>query len=104
MTLEDLRKQDILQTRTVAAACQDTETFEYLLACLERFFSGDYGEICEEDTEYNNQDLAEGEGHILARYKARFALEGDIYIEAHFSKSMPGIDANNTMIMYCEER
>lgn len=105
MTLEDLKKQDLLQTRSIAEACKDSpETLEYIISCLARFFSGDYGEIGEEDTAYNNQDLKEGEGHILARYKARHALESDIYIEAHFSESIPGIDANNTMIMYCNER
>lgn len=76
MTLEDLKKQDLLQTRSIAEACKDSpETLEYIISCLARFFSGDYGEIGEEDTAYNNQDLQEGEGHILARYKARHALE-----------------------------
>lgn len=105
MTLEDIKKQDLLQTRSIAEACKESpETHAYIVECLNRFFNGDYGEIDEEDTAYNNQDLEEGEGHILARYKARHALESDIYIEAHFSKSIPGIDANNTMIMYCNER
>lgn len=104
MTLEDIKKQDLLQTRSIAEACKDSDTFFYIMECLDRFFVGDYGEICEEDTAYNNQDLKEGEGHILARYPARHNLESDIYIEAHFSVSVPGIDANNTMIMYCNER
>ena len=105
MTLEDIKKQDLLQTRSIAEACKGSqETHAYIIECLNRFFSGDYGEIGEEDTAYNNEDLRGGEGHILARYKARFALESDIYIEAHFSESIPGIDANNTMIMYCNER
>lgn len=104
MTLEDIKKQDLLQTRSIAEACKDPKTHNYIVDCLGRFFRGDYGEICQEDTELNNEDLGGGEGHILARYKAAFSLESDIYIEAHFSQSMPGIDANHTMIMYCMER
>lgn len=72
MTLEDIKKQDLLQTRSIAEACKDSpETLGYIVECLGRFFSGDYGEICQEDTDYNNADLREGEGHILARYKQR---------------------------------
>ena len=105
MTLEDVKQQPLLQTRSIANACEGSpETHAYIIQCLNRFFSGDYGEIDREDTEYNNADLAQGEGHILARYKAKGELDGDIYIEAHFSESIPGIDANNTMIMYCHER
>lgn len=105
MTLEDIKKIDILQTRTIAEDTnKDPETIKYIIECLNRYFSGDYGEICQEDTDYNNADLKTGEGHILARYKAKHNLQSDIYIETHFSESIPGIDANNTMIMYCNER
>lgn len=105
MTLEDIKKIKVLQTRTIAEACKDANTLDYILECLGRFFSGDYGEICEEDTQYNNQDLAEGYGHILARYKGKYNLSGDIYIESHFDKDhLTDIDYTNTMIMYPEER
>lgn len=105
MTLEDLRKLDVFQTRTIAAACEDNpETHNYIVSCLERFYSGDYGEIDAEDTAYNNQDLEAGEGHVLARYKEKYNLDGDFYIEAHFSATVAGIDANNVMIMYPMER
>lgn len=106
MTLDELKASNpIYQTRTIAEVCKRSpKTHAYIVECLQRFYSGDYGEICKQDTEYNNADLLEGEGHILARYKALNDLESDIYIEAHFSQSMEGIDANNTMIMYCNER
>lgn len=105
MTLTDLQKIPVYQTRTIAEACKDSPaTHNYIVDCLHRFFTGDYGEVPQEDTDANNADLLDGEGHVLARYKARHKLEGDIYIEAHFSESMPGIDANNTMVMYCGER
>ena len=105
MTLENVRQLPLYQTRGIADSCQDSpETLQYILQCLKRFYSGDYGKICQQDTEANNADLRAGEGHILARYRAAHNLESDIYIEAHFSESVPGLDANNTMIMYCGER
>ena len=45
MTLEDIKKQRLLQTRSIAKACEDSpETLEYIFSCLDLFFSGDYGE------------------------------------------------------------
>lgn len=61
MTLEDLRKLPLLQSATIAHICEkDEQTTIYILECLNRFYSGDYGEICEEDTAANNSDLKEG--------------------------------------------
>lgn len=105
MTLEDLKQLPLLQTRTIAHAAEDPETMDYLIECLSAFFSGDYGEICEEDTQYNNADLAEGCGHVLARYKAKGQLTGDIYIEAHFDvEHLKDVNYSNILIMYPSER
>ena len=106
MKLEDLRKIPTLQTSTIAEAIKaDPRTGFYILSCLERFYSGDYGEICEEDTAANNRDLEDGTGHILARYKQAESLTGDIYIEASFYEPMfRNIDYTNIMIMYPHER
>lgn len=105
MTLDDLKRQSLLQTRGIANTCaESSEALHYIISCVNRFFSGDYGEAGKEDIALNNRDLREGEGYILAKYEAQNGLEDDIYIEAHFSTSVPGIDANNTMIMYCNER
>lgn len=105
MTLEDLKKVRLLQTKTIAKACEDPKTLQYIMKCLDRFFSGDYGEICEEDTQANNRDLEEGYGHVLARYKKAEKLTGDIYIESHFDKdNLEDINFTNTLIMYPEER
>ena len=105
MTLDDLRQLPLLQTRAIAASWNDSpETFAYLSDCVNRFYRGDYGEVPQEDVEANNSDLRAGEGHILARYKGKYDFEGDIYIEAYISESMPGIDCNHTMVMYCIER
>ena len=110
MTLADLKNIDLLQTRSIAEACSPdkvggAETLAYIIKCLDRFYSGDYGEIDQEDTDANNSDLAEGYGHILARYKQAHNLAGDIYIETHIDKDHTGdIEYNNTMIMYPAER
>ena len=105
MKLDDLRLLPLLQTRGIAATCSKSpETFAYIIDCINRFYAGDYGEVGQEDTDANNADLRAGEGHVLARYKEMYTLDSDIYIESHFSESVPGIDANNTMIMYCYER
>ena len=105
MTLCELRRLPLLQTRSIAASWEGSpETFKYISECLNRFYNGDYGEVPQEDTDANNMDLLSGEGHILARYEAKYNLDGDIYIEAYISESMPGIDANHTMVMYCNER
>lgn len=105
MTLADIRKLPLLQTRTIAEACKDSATLEYVISCVDRFYNGDYGDICQEDTEYNNADLEAGDGHILARYGGGFALAGDIYIEAHFYEPMlEDINYSHVMIMYPDER
>lgn len=106
MTLKDLIKLPLLQTATIAHICEkDEKTTIYILECLRRFYAGDYGEICEEDTAANNSDLKEGYGHVLARYKQAESLKGDIYIESHFDRdNLNDINYSQTVIMYPEER
>lgn len=105
MTLSNLYTMPLLQTRAIAAAAEDPETMRYILKCLHRFYSGDYGEICADDTAANNAELLSGYGHILARYKQAFKLSGDIYIEAHFDKDhLTDINYTQILIMYPEER
>lgn len=103
MTRLDLQNNFIGQTAAIAEAGADPDTRAYLMRCLTQFFNGNDGTITAPDAEANRQALADGEGRILARYPASGKLEADIYIIAYFSESMPGIDTNNTMIMYCAE-
>lgn len=103
MTLEDVKKLDLLQTRGIAADTKDEQTHAYIVSCLQAFYSGNYGAIPAEDTDANNAELEAGEGRIVARYKAKYSLEDDIYIIACFSQEIPGIDANHVMIMYVTE-
>ena len=87
MTLDQLRKNVLVQSRSIAAAGQDPETLAYIINCVNRFYS-----------------IAAGEGRALARYPARGELTGDIYINAYFSEDNPeNADLNNTMILYCDE-
>ena len=105
MTFEDLKKIPTLQTRSIAEAAKDPETALYIIECLNKFWAGNYGLICAEDTAANNADLEAGEGHILAKYPQKGKLTSDFYIEAHFYAPMLNdIDYTNTMIMYPYER
>ena len=108
MTLNEIRKLPLFMTRSVSAAAEskgNESTHNYIVDCLKRFYKGDYGNICEEDTAANNSALAAGHGHILARYGQAGALESDFYVEAHFDTDEPELlDANNIMIMYPFER
>ena len=105
MTLDDVTKIPVLQTRTIAeTASNDPATLAYIMDCLLACYSGDFGSIPAEDTEANNNDLQSGYGHILARYKARHKLTEDIYINIVFDRDhLDDIDYTNTMIMYCGE-
>ena len=104
MTLTDLQKLPVLQTKAIAEAAGDPDTLRYILKCLNEFYGGNYGTVPQEDTEANNSDLEAGDGHILARYKKAGALAEDIYINAEIYAGEPdNIDANNIMIMYCSE-
>lgn len=107
MTLDNLRELHPYITATLnAAAAEDENTAGYIYNCLQRFYNGDYGTVCQQDTDANNADLQDGHGHILARYEQRDKLTGDIYIEAHIDRdySILDIDYNNLIIMYCFER
>jgi len=106
MTLEDLKKIKLLQTRSVAEAMtKDEKTFAYVADCVNRFWAGDYGEVPTEDTDANNNDLSCGYGHVLAHYKQAYELTNDIYIEAHFDKdNLNDIDYTQTLVMYVDER
>lgn len=105
MTLQNLKEIPVLMTSSIGAVNGDPKTHNYIVDCLHRFYAGDYGEICEEDTAANNADLAAGCGHVLARYKQFGQLTGPIYIESHFDDEfLNDINYTNTIIMYPDER
>lgn len=98
----DIMKNPLFQTNAVAADT-DEPTKDYIQHCLIQFFAGNYGEIPQEDTQANNDELAAGEGRIIARYKKAHALTDDIYIIAYFSETCSEVDANYTTILYRHE-
>lgn len=104
MTLAQLQKLPLFATASISAAMRDMDTNTYIMICLSRFYSGNYGAVPPEDVELNNADLRAGEGHVLARYEAKHELTSDIYIESHFSKHHRGPDYNSTVICYVSER
>ena len=103
MTLNDLKALPVVQTKSIAAAAEDAETHNYIVDCLLRLYAGDYGELCQDDIDANNDELAAGEGRIVARYKQAHQLTGDIYIIACFDAGVDDINANYITVIYCSE-
>ena len=62
---------------------------------VERFNRKDWGKVCQEDKELNNEDLRTRCGHVLARYDSP---EGDIYINMDFYK-----DIDSAVVMFVHE-
>lgn len=60
-----------------------------------RFNNGDWGKVCQEDKELNNEDLRTRCGRVLARYESP---EGDLYISMYFHS-----DQDTATIMFVDE-
>lgn len=103
MTFEQIRNHDTVLTAGAAAAIQDDATREYVLACLERFYHGDFGKTPREDVAANIAELNAGTGRIIGRYEKAHALKGDIMIIAYFSDDTRESDFNYTTILYTNE-
>lgn len=103
MTLDDIKKIIAFQTAAIGEADKDPDTHNYIVNCLMRLYSGDYGEIPPDDTDANNKELEAGQGRIVARYKKAEQLEEDIYIIAEFDDSTDDINSNYLTVLYCSE-
>ena len=104
MTLDQIKENPITATAAVNAAMeQNPEIHDFIMACLTRFFSGDYGTTGPEDTAANNAELADGAGRVVAHYEAFPGMEDDIFIIAVFNEDIPGDNNNNTCVLYCSE-
>lgn len=82
---------------------ENEEMAKAVYEAIARFNNNDYGEIPPEDIEANNKDLANQDGHILAKYPTP---NGYIYINLQFNELInddPEEYANAAMIMYPEE-
>lgn len=103
MTLEDVRGLSLFQTRAVSEAVKDEQTGLYVVECLNRFFTGDYGEIPQEDTDANNADLKAGSGRIVAHYKKAQQLRDDLCIICEFNGDPDDLQSNYTTVLYRSE-
>ena len=57
MTLDNIKKLPVYQTRSIATAAEDPDTMKYIFNCLAKLDAGNYGEIPAEDTDANNKEL-----------------------------------------------
>lgn len=73
---------------------ESEEMAKAVYKAFERFNSGDWGNLPEEDKRANDADLARQTGRILARYDTP---NGDIYFMLTFSEE------NETVVMYVNE-
>lgn len=62
MTLEDVKKLDLLQTRGIAADTKDQQTHAYIVSCLQAFYSGNYGVIPARTPTQTTQSLRRARG------------------------------------------
>ena len=84
---------NLVMTRTVAVDCSENEIFsKEVFESLERYCSCDWGEMCEEDIETNNEALVNGE-RLLGAYETS---QGKIYIITEWDRSC-------TTILFTEE-
>ena len=82
-------------TKTLRAAMQrDEGTAEAVDAAFKSFLMGEWGDIPESDKRANEQDIKDGAGRILARYKTP---SGDIYIIQYVGEGQP------VQALFCSE-
>lgn len=80
---------DVAENKDIAKA---------VYSAAQRFYNCDWGDLCQEDKEANNRDLADRDGHILGKYSTP---NGNIYINLVFDE--PSIQSDAATIMYCDE-
>lgn len=90
--------QLMITSRLNADIADNEEMAKAVYNAIEKFNALDWGKVPDEDKEANNKDLANRDGHILARYETP---NGDIYINLVFDD--PSINKDYALIMYCEE-
>lgn len=76
---------------------KDKETEKAFMQAVERFKNGDWGELCQDDIEANNSDLANRDGHVLGKYNTP---SGSIFINLEFHDELP---EDYALLMFCNE-
>ena len=108
MVLDDLKQLKIFQTAGVMNDIQTDPTDKthlYVVDKMQRFYSGDYGNISKKDTIKNNKVLNNGYGRIVATYERGQGLTDHIYIIAiiNAATGSEDIENNHILIMLCRE-
>lgn len=86
-----------ITTRLNEAVAKHEGIARAVTSAIERFISGDWGDVPEEDKKANDRDLLARCGHVLGRYKS---LDGDLYINMEFGDTE---DDDTAVIMYRDE-
>ena len=74
--------REVVATKGIVEAGYKTPMlFSFIRDCMERFFAGDYGEMCEEDLLENTRSNLLGE-RVVAMYATELVPEKKIYIIA----------------------
>lgn len=83
----------LYQTRGIAAAIEENPQFKIeIIEAYQRYITGDYGDLCKEDIEANEEAIEYGY-RILAKYKTSI---DNIYI-------ITEADRSATTILFCDE-
>lgn len=90
--------QTFITRRLNDDVAESEEMAKAVYEAAQRFHNGDWGDLCQEDKDANNQDLADRDGHVLAKYATP---NGNIYINLVFDE--PSIQSDAATFMYCDE-
>ena len=87
--MESVKKSQLVVTRAIHKRIEkDDEFAKGVFKSLRRYYSGDWGDLCEEDKEMNDNALKDGE-RILAVYN--IGNDDKIYIITEWDRSVTTI-------------
>lgn len=83
-----------MQTRGIAAACEDNEAFtKEIYGAFNKYVNCDWGETCAEDSALNDSAVKNNDDRILAKYETS---KGSIFIITEWDRSA-------TTILFADE-
>lgn len=84
----------VVMTRGIANAIEETKQYySEILNCFLRYSNGDWGDLCDDDKQMNEDAIRTGDDRILAAYKTS---KGKIYIITEWDRSY-------TTILFADE-